>query len=425
PNNARLFHKPFRVKSHAKAESTERRQTCSTELRRCYQTAFAYFPEATRRKIRTARWQPEVRTSSNLRLWAHTDADGFVYFAAPPANYCTILVKPPPTVYALWRAPLMSNGACVDAYAASGLLSLAALRAACGLLAQFVAVGRAAADRGRAGKEAEAGAGPYWFDHVAQLSEEMGAAASVDSSCNNLTSSSTRTPARRDAEGAGNFQPSLTYVDRGCCIGVRRGCVVPPAPVRAGEGPLTIEDCLFRVTCQQRGGCSNVGPLQRQLLDWRKQVRQFDYGVSSRRLEGLPGGRRRGHPGPCGAEPSGSQCGRLCWRTRGPGAAFRSLLGLHDTRLGCCDCHGAVLLATARRRLRAYRCASSRAASNKCVSAGRPARLRGGRGGSSLKTVSAVYSRRPPGGGSGEVVSVQGDQLAYLYRLLTEDYQIS
>ncbi|PAA83236.1 hypothetical protein BOX15_Mlig026738g2, partial [Macrostomum lignano] len=248
PTMPGLFHKPFRVKSHAKLKSTERRQLLD-ELRRCYPDAFAV----------SGGDEAEIRLLGGNRkcdlfkskIVAHTDQTGFVYFAAGQPILYDFSEGLRPTVYALWRAPLMSNGACVDA--ASGLLSVLQNGAdlmAPGLVApmpdslargapcclrlagQFVAVGRAAATaaelansggRGRAvlvdhviGDQlwlrGDQSVGPTTADaaaaveeeaevKVAQLSEEMGA-ASVDLSCNKPNEQFDEDSGESDAEAA-------------------------------------------------------------------------------------------------------------------------------------------------------------------------------------------------------------------------------
>uniref|UniRef100_A0A1I8IVE9 SUI1 domain-containing protein n=1 Tax=Macrostomum lignano TaxID=282301 RepID=A0A1I8IVE9_9PLAT len=533
-----LFHKPFRVKSHAKLKSTERRQLLD-ELRRCYPDAFAV----------SGGDEAEIRLLGGNRkcdlfkskIVAHTDQTGFVYFAAGQP----ILEGLRPTVYALWRAPLMSNGACVDA--ASGLLSVLQNGAdlmAPGLVAPmpdslWLLAGRRPPRP--SWQTAEAGAGAVLVDHVigdqlwlrgdqsvgpttadaaaaveeeaevkvAQLSEEMGA-ASVDLSCNKPNEQFDEDSGESDAEAAvesadrhllncllhsllqkirdkdlpilcssllanymsryssgsplnlkatsykkfGAFvqamkdegllelnndkgvmsvvsinwrhpllqvelQPSLTYVDP-AAASASTAAAGAAGSGAAGEGPLTIEDVLF-VTASSGELFKRWGHCKGSCLTG-KQVRQFDYGMADR-------------PGEVTLDALlsrlASQCGRpvledsLSWER-----LFQVCSACMTPGYRVLDCHGAVLLERRGAAPRVSMRVESRA-SNKCVSllAGLPDfgvdAVQFAKRVQRALSVSAGVQSAPTGGGSGEVVSVQGDQLAYLYRLLTEDYQIS
>uniref|UniRef100_A0A1I8FK88 PUA domain-containing protein n=1 Tax=Macrostomum lignano TaxID=282301 RepID=A0A1I8FK88_9PLAT len=452
------------------------------------------------------------------KIVAHTDQTGFVYFAAGQPILYNFSEGLRPTVYALWRAPLMSNGACVDA--ASGLLSVLQNGAdlmAPGLVApmpdssrgapcclrlagQFVAVGRAAATAAELAKSGGRGravlvdhvigdqlwlrgdqsVGPTTADaavaaaaveeeaevKVAQLSEEMGAASFDEDSgesdaeaavetCQYLCSSLLANYMSRYSSGSPLNLKATSYKKFGAFVqamkdegllelnndkGVmsvvsinwrhpllqgnfslrsptlirllhrrRRRLLVPPAPRAAGEGPLTIEDVLF-VTASSGELFKRWGPLQRQLLDWQTGP-TVDYGMA-------------GRPGEVTLDALlsrlASQCGRPVLEDSLPWERlFQVCSACMTPGYRVLDCHGASCWNGAA-PLRAYRCASSRAASNKCVSllAGLPDF--GGRGASAR-----VYSRRPPAEAPARWCRWQGDQLAYLYRLLTEDYQIS
>uniref|UniRef100_A0A1I8FFB9 SUI1 domain-containing protein n=1 Tax=Macrostomum lignano TaxID=282301 RepID=A0A1I8FFB9_9PLAT len=291
PTMPGLFHKPFRVKSHAKLKSTERRQLLD-ELRRCYPDAFA-ISGGDEAEIRTC----SVATgSANLfksKIVAHTDQTGFVYFAARPANtasaHCLRLVRglrlclmaraltPLPACCRCWQngADLMAPGLVAPMPDSLARGAPCCLR----LAGQFVAVGRAAATAAELAKSGGRGRAVL-VDHVcgcaetrvsapttadaavaaaaveeeaevkvAQLSEEMGA-ASVDSSCNKPNEQFDEDPARR-CGGARELQPSLTSLIR-LRIGCRAAAGACQLRRPAGEGPLTIEDVLF-VHGQQRG----------------------------------------------------------------------------------------------------------------------------------------------------------------------------